>query len=70
MWLLTSGDPYYYLTDNLFLVKTPEPGHQGNLCIEDCFDQAIKATKLEGKTFKPDGKLDPATEYGKAVFAE
>jgi RNA-directed DNA polymerase len=67
---LTSGDPYYYLTDNLFLVKTPEQGTKGTSCIEDCFDQAIKATKLEGKTFKPDGKLDPATEYGKAVFAE
>ncbi len=66
---LTSTDPFYYLTDNLYIVKTPEIGAEGTSCIEDCFDDTLKATKLEGKTFKAD-EPNPETEYGKVPFAE
>jgi RNA-directed DNA polymerase len=67
---LTSMDAFYHLTSNLYLVKTLELGAMGTSCIEDCFDTAIKSTLLEGKSFNPKKKLDPATEYGKAPFAE
>jgi RNA-directed DNA polymerase len=66
---LKSTNMFYHLTDNLYLVKTLEIGTEGTSCIEDCFDDALKATKLEGKTFKAD-KPSPATEYGKVQFAE
>jgi retron-type reverse transcriptase/5S rRNA maturation endonuclease (ribonuclease M5) len=65
----TSTDAFYHLTHNLYLIKTPEAGDKGISCIEDCFDDSVKATILEGKSFNPD-KPDPTKEYGKVPFAE
>ena len=62
--------PFYHLCHNLFLIKTEEKGTSGISRIEDCFLPSVLATKLEGKSFNPSDKIDPATEYGKAAFAE
>ncbi len=67
---LTSTELFYHLTDNLYLIKTPETGANGTSCIEDCFNDDLKATQLEGKSFNPEKTLDPVTEYGKGPFAE
>lgn len=65
-----STEPFFHLTDNLYLVKTPHvTGDQS--CIEDMFDAATKALPLGGKTFHPEGNgFDSAKHYGKVPFAK
>lgn len=68
---LTTTAPFYFLGENLYLVKTPEsPTPNGISTIEDFFDVALKATILDGKTFNPSNKPDYATEYDKQTFLE
>jgi hypothetical protein len=67
---LTSKDPFYYLGNNLYLVKTPELAAGGTSCIESFFDDDLKATVLNGKKFNAASEGDTATEYGKHIFAE
>lgn len=44
--------------------------HGGNqTCVEDCFDEATKATIIGGKTFCPENNIDETKNYGKKVFA-
>lgn len=63
--------PFYHLTDNLYLVKTPELGTTGKSCIEDMFDAATKAIPLDGKVFHIDDKtFDPAKHIKKVPFAK
>jgi RNA-directed DNA polymerase len=66
---LTSTDTFYHLTDNLYLIKTPESPGDGTSCIESFFDAPLKATLIRGKTFNPENNHNTATEYGKADFA-
>lgn len=63
----TSTNDFYHITDNLYLVKTPE--NNGDSCIEDLFPKDLKDTELKGKKFNPSSKIDPLIEYGKEVFA-
>lgn len=63
---LGSKMDYYHVTDNLYVVKTPEVGSKS--CMETMFPQSVLDTKLNSKSFNA-GKIDPATEYGKEVFA-
>ena len=58
---------YYHVTDNLYLVKTPEGSKLP--CIEGLFPTKLTATILKGKKFSPASKIDPSKEYGKEVFA-
>lgn len=67
---LTTTDPFYFLGENLYLVKTPEGPGNGMSCIEDLFDAALRATVLDGKTFNPGNRPDYATEYDKQTFLE
>jgi RNA-directed DNA polymerase len=63
-------DPFYHLGLNLYLVKTPEQvAAPYTSCMETFFDTAVKATKLNGKTFDPDKEHDAAGKYGKVAFA-
>ncbi len=62
--------PFFHVTDNLYLVKTPEKGSDGLSYIEDFFDPVLLATKLEGKKFNPNKDHGADGEYGKYVFAE
>ena len=65
-----STDPFYYLGQDLYLVKTPEkPVAPHTSWMETFFDPAVLATVLDGKTFDPDKEHDAPGKYGKAVFA-
>lgn len=68
---LTSTGQFYRVTANLYLIKTPETGiNKGMTCIEDLFDPAVLAVKLDGKDFDPNKKHNASGKYGKHVFAE
>lgn len=64
---IESTDDFYHITDNLYLVKTPE--NKGKSCIEDMFPKKWRDTVLKGKKFSAESKIDPDTEYSKEVFA-
>lgn len=65
----TSTDDFYHVTDNLYVVKTPESGG-GNTCVEDLFPDEWRLHLLKGKKFNPASEIDPEKEYGKEVFAK
>jgi RNA-directed DNA polymerase len=65
-----SKDSFYHITDNLYLVKTPERGTNHMSSIEDLFDKVTLATELEGKSFNKANTAATANQYGKYVFAE
>lgn len=60
-------EPVLHITGNLYLV--PTPGTVGVSKIEDCFDDGIKATVIDGKTFGTGNKIDTSSHYGKKIFA-
>jgi RNA-directed DNA polymerase len=64
----TTTDSFYRITENLYLVKTPE--NNGDSCIEDLFPASWKSKVLNGKKLSLKSKIDPQTEYGKEVFAK
>lgn len=66
----TTTDPFYYLGENLYLVKVPEGDPPQPCEIEDLFQQALLTTKLNGKTFDPKKDHGDATHYGKVAFAD
>lgn len=63
-----SKQEFYHITENLYLIKTPEVN--GNSCIEDLFPAEIKNKQLNGKKFNPKKKINPQTDYSKEVFAK
>ncbi len=65
---MASTENFYFITKNLYLIKTPEPN--GESCIEDLFPDEWKNHRLDTKRFNPKNKIDPQTEYGKEVFAK
>jgi RNA-directed DNA polymerase len=67
---LKSADPFYHITANIYLVKTPEQGATGESYIEKLFEPKVLKTKLDGKSFKPENTKASPTEYGKYIFAE
>ncbi|WP_134727294.1 retron Ec67 family RNA-directed DNA polymerase/endonuclease [Paracoccus luteus] len=66
----TTADPFYYLGDNLYLVKVPEKLAAIPREIEDLFQPALLGTTLNGKTFDPKKDHGDAKHYGKVAFAE
>ena len=68
--LLSSKEPFYYLFENLYLVKTPEMDPDPKSCIEDLFHPELFKTEIDGKIFDPRKKHGAAGKYGKFVFAE
>lgn len=65
---IASSEDFYFITENLYIVKTPEAN--GQSCIEDLFPSEWKTKRLRGKKFNANSKIDPETEYGKEVFAK
>lgn len=61
--------PFFHLTDNLYLVKTPPVGTLPMTCIEDLFDAATLAKPLGTKTFNPEKDADTTKHFGKVHFA-
>jgi hypothetical protein len=64
-----STDPFFHLTDNLYLVKTPLVGALSETCIEDLFDAATLAMPLGTKTFNQAKDADLSKHFGKVPFA-
>ena len=63
-------DDFYHLAANVYVVFTPIAKPSDNSSIEDFFEPALLATKIDGKSFNADNEgLDKNTEYGKADFA-
>jgi RNA-directed DNA polymerase len=66
-----SSDPFYHLSSNLYLIKTPEKIGIGlKSRIEDLFDPELLNTVIDGKTFDPDNEHAEDGRYGKLVFAK
>lgn len=66
----TTTSSFYYLGDNLYLIKVPEGSPPKEKEIEDLFDAALLATKIDGKPFDPKKEHGDDTAYGKVIFAE
>lgn len=66
----TTPAPFYRISRNLYLVKTPEKPPPGYSMIEDLFQPALLGALVSGKSFNPAKVIDTKKEYGKAVFAE
>lgn len=64
-----SADDFYHITDNLYVVKTPENGGK-KTCIEDLFPDEWLLKPLNGKKFNPASDIDPKKEYSKEIFAK
>lgn len=64
---LGTTDDFYYITENLYVVKTPETG--GKTCIEDLFPDVWRKKELNGKKFNSSNNIDVSSEYSKEVFA-
>ncbi|MCB9989323.1 MAG: RNA-directed DNA polymerase [Rhodospirillales bacterium] len=63
-------DPFYYLGDNLYLVKVPEGAAAHPREIEELFKPEILAYKIGGKPFDRKKEHGDETAYGKVKFAE
>lgn len=66
---IKSTKPFYHITDNLYLVKTPERGTTSISCIEDFFAPSVLNKKLNGKEFNRNKAHKADGQYGKAKFA-
>jgi len=65
----TGSAPFTHVFKNMYVVPTPLGSNSKESKIEDFFDEATRATLIEGKIFNPDNKLDKDKEYSKQVFA-
>jgi len=64
-----TNSPFYNITENLYVVKTPESGSDDTY-IEQLFPKAWLDHELDGRKFNPNRKHGADDEYGKADFAE
>ena len=62
--------PFIYHLENLYVVPVPLIEGSTKTAMEDLFDKKILETKVVGKTFNRNDKIDPEKEYGKMVFAK
>ena len=67
---IKTTDPFYYLEDNLYLVKVPEGAVAHPKEIEELFQPALLGTKVDGKPFDPKKEHGNDAAYGKVEFAE
>lgn len=58
---------FYHLVENLYVLIIPKDKGKA---IEDFFEPDILNTKIDGKVFNRQKKIDKNKEYGKIVFAE
>lgn len=66
---LNSTADFYHVTDNLYVIKTPENVGK-KTSIEDLFPEEWRLKELNGKKFNSANKIDPNTEYSKEIFAK
>ena len=65
----SSTDDFYHVTDNLYIVKTPEKS-KAHTCIEDLFPKKWRDKKLKGKKLNTASKIDPTKDLSKEAFAK
>jgi RNA-directed DNA polymerase len=65
---LHSTADFYHVTDNLYVVKTPENG-TNHTCIEDLFPDDVRNKDLKGKRLNTASKIDPENDLSKEAFA-
>lgn len=65
----SGAEPVVHAFKNVYAVPTPFGPNEAFSKIEDLFDDAIKATQIDGKTFNSGNAIDKEKEYGKKVFA-
>ncbi len=65
----TGTEPFVRVFKNMYAAPTPLGPDSTPSKIEDFFDDAIKATLIDGKAFNPAKTIDKDKEYGKKVFA-
>jgi RNA-directed DNA polymerase len=62
--------PFSWFVENLYVVRIPPVSASEETAIEDLFDKNTLDTKIDGKKFSRNAKIDTNKEYGKIVFAE
>lgn len=67
--LPTGTEPFVHVIKNLYAVSTPLGANAPSSKIEDFFDDSIKGTVINGKTFNPGKGFDRDKHYSKQVFA-
>ena len=63
------SEPFIHVFKNVYAVPTPFGPNGAPTEIEDLFDAATKATRLNGKSFCSEKQIDEDSQYGKRVFA-
>lgn len=66
---INSTADFYNVTENLYIVKTPENG-SNNTCIEDMFPKEWRDYSINGKSLNTASKIDPAKDLSKEAFAK
>jgi hypothetical protein len=66
---IKSTADFYNVTENLYIVKTPENGSK-NTCIEDMFPKKWRDHKINGKKLNTASKIDPTKDLSKEAFAK
>lgn len=66
---LASTSDFYHVTDNLYIIKTPEKG-SAHTCIEQLFPKKWRDAKLNGKKLNTASKIDPAKDLSKEAFSK
>jgi RNA-directed DNA polymerase len=61
---------YNYFSYNLYIVPIPKKDSQRDTAIEDLFERQVLKTKINGKKFNKNDKIDKEKEYSKIVFAK
>lgn len=65
-----STEPFYYLGDNLYLVKVPEGDPAEERDIESLFPSWLLNQTIDGKPFDKSKEHMDKTAFGKVIFAE
>ena len=65
-----TAENFYFLGENLYLVKIPEGEHGKQRMIEDLFPKNILDIEINGKKFNPKEDTNDDKSYGKIIFAD
>jgi retron-type reverse transcriptase len=65
----TGAEPFLHVVKNLYAVPTPLLQGATESKIEDFFPPAVKATRIDGKTFNDGNSVQIDSQYGKKIFA-
>lgn len=66
---VTGTEPFVHVVKNLYAVPTPLVGSAKKSKIEDYFDETVRQTVIDGKSFSDSNDFDTEKHYGKKVFA-